>query len=197
MLFSPSWTPWCQRFTCCTPWLWSEGYGRMWWARPTASSLPPGHSTSKPTMARLWFSRYARRKLLPCPAGVHWTFVSVLSSVYQTEPQIKFFTPFELEKDAEEDPQKSCKPPSFIAFFFHSRCDCSLADWLLHHINLMWEIFTVCSVFIINYNSEFFWIARPYLPDQIKMQIFVSRDGHTDLTLCMYSSPRTRPSFLH
>lgn len=122
--FFSSWTPWCQRFTCCTPWLWSEGYGRMWWARPTAWSLPLGHSTSKPTMARLWFSRYARKKLLPCPTAVHWTFVSVLSSVYQTEPQIKFFTPFELEKDAEEDPQKSCKPPSFFCFFL------SLQMWL-------------------------------------------------------------------
>lgn len=56
-LFVSSWRPWCPGYTCSTPWPWSEVSGRMSWTRPTASSLPRGHCTSKLMTAKLSFSR--------------------------------------------------------------------------------------------------------------------------------------------
>lgn len=37
----------------------------------------------------------------------------VLFSVCQTEPQVRFFSQFELEKEVKQEPQKSCKPSTF------------------------------------------------------------------------------------
>lgn len=35
---------------------------------------------------------------------------TLLSSASQTEPQVKFFSQFQVEKEDNEEPQKSCKP---------------------------------------------------------------------------------------
>lgn len=136
---------------------------------------------------------------MPCPTGVHWTFVSVLSSVYQTEPQIKFFTPFELENDAEEDPQKSCKPPSFFLLFsftpdviVHWLTDCCIILICCGNFHTMQCIYHKLQLL----SSSELYPLTIYLPDQIKMQIVVCTNGHTDSALCI-QSPHTRPSFLH
>eukprot|EP00066_Takifugu_rubripes_P008904 XP_003975441.1 PREDICTED: transmembrane protein 59 [Takifugu rubripes] len=54
-----------------------------------------------------------------------WTFYLQADDgkvvIFQTEPQIKFFTPFELENDAEEDPQKSLPELSSPIFKEYNR----------------------------------------------------------------------------
>lgn len=86
----------------------------------------------------------------------------------------------------------------FFAFFFLSGCDCSLAYWLLHHINLMWK-FSQYAVYLSQTatlsTSELYPLTL-YLPNQIKMQIVVSRNGHTNSVWCMLS-PHICLSFLH
>lgn len=93
-------------------------------------------------------------------------------------------------------------PLFFFAFLSHSTCICSLAEcpliWLLHHINLIWKFsqYIVYSSQTATLSSSELYPLTLYLPDQIKMQIVVRRNGETDSALCMLSA-HTCLSFLH